>query len=854
MSQLTIRGFDGGITDFYIGARPNQYEKADNFVIDPYNNLINRAGQELDFTTNAARARVPASLGSRRIGLLMSQKTGATPAFTILKQVIEKLQYDNGSAMAELIGPASASAFDLTTPISSETAFAHAAWNDHTLITHESPFQNVVKVYRDSGGTLRLRTAGLPRAANTYTATGGAGANYLYALVRKYTYTVGDVEYIDRSAPVTKEFTGIGTATPASSPGVTVGSIPVLSNGDGDHHDTSVIKVEVYRTINNGTTLYYVGEVTNGTTSYADTTSDDTLLAAGVTLYTSGGEVANTRPPKCKYVHATSDFAYYANAIEVASDSTDLELLPQRLYQSKRGDPDSVPASFYADVEQAITGIGSVRSIPIVFCERSIYRIDGSFDVFGRGGMIPRKIADGVGCVGHLSIVQTLDGLFFAGTDGFYFTDGYQVVPISEQLVESYAAITQTDLQKKRIYGTYDVDFKRVLWAVAGNSNESSDNSKIFCIDTKSKAITTWSSGYSGDAPAATPTGNISGTTISSMSSTTGIVAGMYVVAEDMSPDTYVVSVDSASQVTISPAGPTATGASLVFLDNVSESQFYRQFEPTALLYDNGSVYRGDRKGFTLRFDTGVASDPKLDGSISGGGAVALDTLSIFYSYKGPALDLGTTEYRKWVNGIVVKARPRFDLTSDVTIQPYGENDDSGTPHALEYIFFQPFYPWGSPLIPYGDPRLYRRRATMVDVKRRFPAGKMRCEYKQVSFESAFVDKYQSQVYAVGTVAGSGQLKTVTISGATFPVGLEDYYIAFNDDSYVMEYRILTRDSATQITILDPLLDLTAGASKSWTIRAYLKTSLIQLIEYTVFFEVIGSSQQPYLGENAVNQ
>ncbi len=853
MSELTVKGFGGGITDFYIGASPDQYQKADNLIVDSYANLINIPGSYLDFTTNPTRARVPASLGSRRIGLLMGQEVGTGASFTILKQVVEKLHYDNGTTMAELVGPGAASAFDLSSPISAETAFAYAEWNKHTIITHESPFQKPVKVYRDTSGNLQLRTAGLPITATTYTATGGAGANYVYALVLKYTYEVGGIEYIDRSAPAFKSFTGIGTATPASSPGITVGSIPVLANADGEHYDTTNIKVEVYRTINNGTTLYYVGEVTNGTTSLADSVSDNTLVT-NAALYTSGGEVENTRPPKCKYVHATSDFTYYANAIEVSTTGADLEQLQQRLYQSKRGDPDSVPASFYADMEEAITGISSVRSIPIVFCENSIYRIDGNFDNFGQGGMLPRKISDSVGAVGHLSLVQTLEGIFFAGNDGFYFTDGYSVTPINENFPDTYAPLVDSELKKKRIYGVHDIKNRFVLWATSyDDTEESSDNARIFCLDLRSKAFTTWSSGYQGDGPVLLTTGNISSTTISSLPATTGLEKGMLVVSEGMDPDTYIVSVDSSSQVTISQAGPTGTGVAIEFIENDKFHRFFKQFEPTALLYGDRKLWRADRKGFTLQYDPDTSSMPRLDESISGGGTVTLEELPLLFSYSSPALDLGTTSFRKWVNGVVIKARPRFDLTSDVTIQPYGENDDSGTRDEMEYIFFQPFYPWGTPLLQYGDPRLYARRRTLVDVKRRFTAGKLRCEYKTLHLDSAFVDRYQSLSYVQADISGTGITKTVTFTGTTLPSDIKDAWITFSSDSYVAEYRILSRDSNTQITILDPELALSATNDLDWSIRNYLSSSLIQLIEFTFFFEAIGASQLPYLGENKVN-
>lgn len=849
MSVKTFRGFGGGITDFYIGARPDQFEKADNLRPDQYLNLINRPGSELDYTSSYNRARVPVTNGTRRIGLMARQSVGVNANPTILKQVASKLYYDNGTAMVELQGPASTAAFNVTTD---QVPFSYTEWNDHTIITHSEPFQKPLKIYRDDLGVLNLRTAGLPRLADTFTATGGTGANYIYALVLKYTYKVGDVEYINRGRPVLKEFTNIGTATSGDSPGITVGSIPSLVNAAGEHYDVAGIDVEVYRTRNNGTTLYLAKTIDNGDTSVADDVSDDALVN-NLPLYTSGGEVANDRPPKCRFVHATSDFCYYAHSVEVGVTSADSDYLPQRFYQSKRGGFDSVPGSFFSDIEEPITAFSSVRSIPVVFGSRSVSRIDGNIDNFGRGALLPRKIDDAVGCIGQLSVVQTSDGLFFAGNDGFYFTDGYKLQKLSEEFQDTYMKIIADPLKKARVSGAHELAERQVVWAVTwSENNEGDDNKRLFVLDLDTMSFTTYSSGYDGRLPVLQSSGNISGAVISGIADTTGVLEGMPVVIEDASVDLYVESVDSTSQITLSGSAPTGTGVSFTVLANTPEAQFFKQFEPTSLLYTDNKLWIASRTGFTKFLNYDIATDPRLDGSLSGSDAVAFETLPIIWDYRGPADALGTTEFRKWVNGIIVKARPRFDLTSDVTIQPFGENDDSGFPHKMEYILFQPFWPWGTPAIPYGDPALYQKRATIIDVKRRFPAGKMRCEYKQVQFRTAFVKKYESLSRGEAIIGGTGGVKTLTNNIRIWPEDVKDYWVRFEIDGYVKQYRILSRDSNTQLSIADPADDLVAGVTE-WAIYAYLRSNLIQLIEYSVFHEVLGASQQPYGGENKVN-
>lgn len=862
MAFLTVKDFSGGLTDFPIGGDKSEYELADNLVLDEYRKLVSRPGTELDFTTDMTRARVPNDIDTRRINLMFRQTRGTGETPIIVKQSGDSLRYDNGTTMTELVGPGSASAFALTSPVSALTAYSFAEWNKHTIVTHESPWQIPVKVFSDSGGTLRLRTAGLPPTANTFIATGGSGANYIYALVRYYSYTVGSVTYVDRSTPTLKEFTNIGTATAGSSPSITVGSIPVLSNATGEHYDTTTIKVEVYRTTNNGTVLYKVGEVTNGTTSLADTTSDNALVD-NEPLYTVSGEVENDRPPKCKYVHGTSDFVYYAHGYEVSTTGADGDFLPQRLWQSKRGDPDSVPASFYTDMEQPIVGVSSARSVPIVFCENSIYRIDGAFDNLGRGGMIAKKISDSVGAAGHLSLVQTLEGVFFAGTDGFYFTDGYKVVPLSDRFRTTYASLVDTEQKRKRIYGQLNLREQRVYWATFSDKGEAAfeagddDNSRMFVLDMRQKAFQTHSSGYKADIADVDISATVTATDVV-VADTTGIEVGSFVFgADEIKPlpsGLVVEEVTNGTDLVVSKdTGLTAEVFDVKTLSPSTNACFFRNFLPTALLFFEDKLYFGDRYGFTRYFDNTVASDVWIDPSGQTAPA-SFERLPIFFQYGSVAHDFGTTEVRKYVSRILVKARPRLDINAEMTLQIYGENDDSDSEHALVHIFFERFYPWGTSAVQWGDPRLWAPLRNIIDVWRKFPAGKLRCEYKQVRFEPAFVNIYLSSVIGEATIAASGNYKTLTLATGSWPTDIVNYYVSAASDSYVTNYLVVERTSSTVIKVLDTSDTLATGAAQEYVVRGYLKEALVNLIEYTIDHTLLSTSQQPYQGENAVSQ
>lgn len=259
--------------------------------------------------------------------------------------------------------------------------------------------------------------------------------------------------------------------TPAS---VSISYLPILSNDITTNYNTSTSQVQIYRTIDNGTNYYLCSEVSNGTTSYTDINSDSLgdSLDSRQLLYTTGGVVPNTQTPNCKFLHFLKDTAYYAYITESGQE------FKNRIIQGISSS-DGAPATFFDDLPDEITGISSNRNVIIVFCKNSIYRLSGGFNLLGQGNLIHEKISNTTGCISNASIVQTELGVFFAANDGFYYTDGYQVIKISLDLDESYQKRTAIETQRKRICGTYDNKNRRIYWAMQENPS-SSDNDHIW--------------------------------------------------------------------------------------------------------------------------------------------------------------------------------------------------------------------------------------------------------------------------------------------------------------------------------------------------------------------------------------
>lgn len=310
--------------------------------------------------------------------------------------------------------------------------------------------------------------------------TGTAGANqYLYSLVAFYEYTAGTRVFRDYGP------THLQLVTSVNAPDVnaiTISSIPVITNSTTENYDTVSIKWLVYRSENQGQTLYEVGSVLNGTTTFIDNRSDSSIVSDNITLYTTGGILDNDPPPEAKYVVIVNGIAWYAHIKEGS------EIKNNRVRQSVKDDIDSCPATFFTDFEDEVTGIRSVNIFPIVFCKNRMFRLEGFIDEFGEGIISKREISKNIGAVNHKSIVNVTvpdsgeEGLVFASTDGFYFTDGFNIIKISDAFNKRYKTLVRTATQKKYIYGEFDRENDRVYWCLSDDDGVM-DNNAIYVYD-----------------------------------------------------------------------------------------------------------------------------------------------------------------------------------------------------------------------------------------------------------------------------------------------------------------------------------------------------------------------------------
>lgn len=880
MPSITVEDFSGGCTDSYLGARPNQYKRADNLLINDEKKLEIRPGSQVADPANT----IPGILGTNpRVGALFEYRA------QIFEISGKRVFYNNGTYQ-ELLGPTGNSALGE----GSETNHVSVTIVSNQVYVTSDVFARPKKIYKDSLGAMHVVNAGLPALEssptvagsiasvlafandikakfNTHLASGPAHTtspdavntvtspnatnlatlitlvtemisdydahegdselaaawvfhaaqesfnhslssltapttlaqcvtklnelksrlndhindtpahgvattnvtladselhNYGYMFVRKHTYTVGDSTFSKRSATTLVLVEEIDEPSTSS---VSIAAIPVLANGATENYAVSDIKVEVYRTLDAGATFYFVGEVTNGTTTYNDTASDASIEGNTI-IYTDGGVLDYDAPPLCKVVFSAGGKTFYLHTKE--SGVT----YPNRVRQSIPGDPDSCPGSLYKDVEDDLVGGGAAGSIPVVGCAGKIYRLEGGFDDFGQGDIQAVEISRRVGMLSHAACVSTNEGLFFAGTDGFYFTDGYRVTKISDDLNTRYKdLINVSDSSKaKNITGVHDGLRNRIWWGVQSDSG-SLDNDSCFVAHLKF--------GIGPETPFTTLSGS-------------------------------------------------------------------DDFAPTALLYytPTKQIYRADKRGYLFRHDGDVLTDPKVDVTKD---ADEWLTSTIIYDYVSAGFDFGSGSARKWVPKIVLYAKNASNISAAIN----SINDDSSESFALQEVKILSNLVWGDSTVTWGDSTITWNFNKLIEALRRFPAaGGLRCSYKQIQITNSLT--YVDNSDASGTATLDQVAKTLTLNTApdnAWPVDSVDYYVSFDSDDYTENFLVTDR-SASVLTFADPENKTVSSASRKWVIRGYKKGDVLSLLSYSIFYAQLTATQKPFRGVIGENQ
>lgn len=462
-----IRDFSGGITDFVYQNDTRCFEVGENLIITKDKSIETRPGSHVIDDTNPRPSTTSTAKSAHLYdfnGDLISVNGSQISVFS-------------GGTWTVISGSTNT---DLLTNGDITANYDIAEWNNHIFITDNKKSKSI-KIYKDNLGTYKGRTAGLPKLSSTPTITPEAndGKSYIYSFVAYYEYMVGDVKFIDYGPTISTRIENAADPSLGLGHYNDISGIPTII---GDNIDSANIKIRIFRSKDAETVEYHVGEVVNGTATFEDTVTDD-VLETNEIIYTDGGAFDNDEPPIAKYIEMNGGAMIYAG----------IDGYPDRVYQSVPGDPDSVPSSFYESFGDPVMGLTSFQSNAIVFTNESAWRVEGFIEADGSGAFRKILLSESIGCINNNSIVRTKQGIYWAGNDGFYFSNGFNEpmrIPdeingdSNKNISERYATVK---LSPSDIKAAYDRRNKRIFWTTKNGAS-----TELYVYDIAFNSFTTW--------------------------------------------------------------------------------------------------------------------------------------------------------------------------------------------------------------------------------------------------------------------------------------------------------------------------------------------------------------------------
>lgn len=261
-------------------------------------------------------------------------------------------------------------------------------------------------------------------------------------------------------------------------------------------------------------------------------------------------------------------------------------------------------------------------------------------------------------------------------------------------------------------------------------------------------------------------------------------------------------------------------------------------FKPTYILQVQNNLLRADSRGYVFKHAMEFFTDPKIDTTKI---PSLWATKTVIHTYESCFMDFGSKFYRKFVPRILISA----DNSTNLSLAIGSSNDNNRITGKLKPITYKNSISWGASLPVWGDPTALWNVQGLIEEWRRFPAGGLRCNYKQVIFTNAKVSLIDSTLLGDATVNSTSKTATLGGSYKWLPNSV-DYFISFSHDNFQREFSIL---SQTPTTIVYADATNTGPASLglySWKITGYPKGEVFLLNGYVIHWQLISKSHTPF--------
>jgi hypothetical protein len=262
-------------------------------------------------------------------------------------------------------------------------------------------------------------------------------------------------------------------------------------------------------------------------------------------------------------------------------------------------------------------------------------------------------------------------------------------------------------------------------------------------------------------------------------------------------------------------------------------------FRPTAILFKDNDMYRADSRGYLFKHSEGVYTDPKVEVLEA---AADWNKKTIIYDYKSCAYDFGTSFVRKFVPELLIT----LANITNISVLIESINDDGRNTGQLKEIRYRSNVLWGDPDVVWGETPLVWNLLGLIEEKRKFPAGGLRCNYKQIRITNSFTIVSNSDTLGNATLDQTAKTMTLNNASAAWPEDSVDYYLSTEADDYETEFLVDIRTSDTVLHFLDPEGIAPNTGSYKWVLKGYRKGEAIELLSYVIHYKMATDSQKPY--------
>lgn len=262
-------------------------------------------------------------------------------------------------------------------------------------------------------------------------------------------------------------------------------------------------------------------------------------------------------------------------------------------------------------------------------------------------------------------------------------------------------------------------------------------------------------------------------------------------------------------------------------------------FAPTAIGYFKDNIVRGDSRGYVLKHNPDYLTDPYINDTYVSG-----VTKAILPHYVGPASNLGNEHIRKLISKVFLKGRNVGNASIQInTIKDLGKVEGQCTS-----VRYRANLIWGDPTVVWGDPTVVWGPEGMLDEKRHFPAGSLRCTYEQIEITGAIIDLVTSTTADKATLVKSTKVFTRNDS-TSWDSNILGFYIALGPN-YSQNFKIVAQ-SGVSVTLDDPFSQLPADGSYDWVERGFPKNERWNILSYLVPYDYLGETMSSAQGESS---